>query len=195
MRFDGQGEVRWQQTYPGPAEERLWSLAVAGDEVWAVGEAKVADTDRSQILVLHTTLDGRELGRSTLGEAPVEWAFAIRALAGGDYVIAGMSGSGPRESAGYDAKIGRYGCDGSARWVRAWGGAGFDVAHDLDVLGDGDLAVAGYTTIPTRGADVFLLRLLEIRLRPGESSAPRPSNLPRGTARLRGESPQPGYRR
>ena len=96
----------------------------------------------------------------SLGTASVERVFSIQALADGGYVLAGMSGSGPREGPGYDAKIARYDASGKLLWSRAWGGAGFDVGHDVRRLDSGDFLVTGYTDAGAgKGTDVFLLKL------------------------------------
>lgn len=159
VRFDASGKVLWRNVYPGPLKERLWSLEISGKAIIAAGES-VAPDGSSKALVLMTDLDGKESARRLAGDAPAERVFSIQALAGGGYALAGMAGSGPREGPGYDARIARYDADGKVLWSRTWGGAGFDVAHDLRLLDDGGFLVTGYTDAGAgRGTDVFLLRL------------------------------------
>ncbi|MBI3449364.1 MAG: hypothetical protein HY049_10670 [Acidobacteria bacterium] len=159
VRFDAAGKVIWQTAYPGPRKERLWSLQVTGKGLLAAGEAADAD-GTSKGLVIRTDLDGKEISRLTTGSAPSERDFSVQALDDGGYVLAGMSGSGPREGPGYDARIARYDATGELIWSRAWGGAGYDVAHDVHRKDDGGFLVTGYTAAGDgRGTDVFLLEL------------------------------------
>ncbi|HZE88029.1 MAG TPA: hypothetical protein VE404_00710 [Verrucomicrobiae bacterium] len=159
VRFDAAGKVIWQTAYAGPLKERLWSLQVDRRGLLAAGEAAAPD-GTSQGLVIRTDLDGREIFRRTTGSAPSERDFSVQALDDGGYVLAGMSGSGPREGPGYDARITRYGASGELIWSRAWGGAGYDVAHDVHRKDDGGFLVTGYTAAgDSRGTDVFLLDL------------------------------------
>jgi len=159
IRVGSDGRVIWQKSYRGPHQERLWSLEVLPRGVVAAGEALAAD-GTSRMLVLHADLDGNETSRRALDGAPVERAFSIQGEPDGGYVLAGLSGSGPREGPGYDAKIIRCDAAGKPVWSRTWGGPGFDVGHDLRRLDDGALLVTGYTDAgPGRGTDVFLLRL------------------------------------
>jgi uncharacterized delta-60 repeat protein len=159
IRVGADGRVIWQKSYRGPHKERLWSLEVLPQGLVAAGEALAAD-GTSKMLVLRADLDGNEIARVSPDGAPVERAFSIQAEPDGGYVLAGQSGSGPREGPGYDAKIVRFDSAGKPLWSRTWGGPGFDVGHDLRRLDDGRLLVAGYTEAGSgRGTDVFLLRM------------------------------------
>jgi hypothetical protein len=159
LRVGADGGVIWQRSYRGPHKERLWSLEVLPQGIMATGEALVAD-GTAKMLVLRTDLDGNEMARVAPEGAPVERAFSIQAEPDGGYVLAGLSGSGPREGPGYDAKIVRCDAAGKTLWARTWGGPGFDVGHDLRRLDDGTLLVTGYTEAGQgRGTDVFLLRM------------------------------------
>jgi hypothetical protein len=159
VRFDGSGKILWQSAYTGPLKERLWSVDLSGKALVAAGESVAADGS-SKALVLKADLDGKEIARRLAGDAPAERVFGIQAVSGGGYALAGMAGGGPREGPGYDARIARYDADGKVVWSRTWGGAGFDVAHDLRLLDDGGFLVTGYTDAGAgRGTDVFLLRL------------------------------------
>src|SRR6185436_8158947 len=104
----------------------------------AAGEA-LAQDGTSKMLVLRTDLEGKESERFTLPGAPVERAFSVQALADGGWAVSGQSGSGPKEGPGYDARVVRCDAEGKVIWSRSWGGAGFDVGHDLRRLDDGFL--------------------------------------------------------
>ena len=160
LRVDAAGQVVWQTSYHGPHKERLWSLAVIPQGLLAAGEV-VEASGASGAFVLRTDLDGKEIARIPVpAQAPVERAFSVQAVAGGGFVVAGLSGSGPREGAGYDARIVRCNEAGEPHWSRTWGGPGFDVAHDLRVLDDGGVLVTGYTDAGEgKGTNVFLLKL------------------------------------
>lgn len=160
VRADAAGKVVWQTSYHGPNKERLWSLAVVPQGLLAVGEV-VEASGASGAFMLRTDLEGKEIARIPVpAKAPVERAFSVQAMAGGGFVVAGLSGSGPREGAGYDARIVRCNEAGAPIWSRSWGGPGFDVAHDLRVLDDGGVLVTGYTDAGEgKGTEVFLLRL------------------------------------
>ncbi|HEV8335767.1 MAG TPA: hypothetical protein VGR67_05075 [Candidatus Polarisedimenticolia bacterium] len=159
IRFDAAGKVIWQTSYPGPHKERLWSLEVVPQGLLAAGEALEAD-GTSKALVIRADLDGKEIARVSTGGAPVERVFSIQALADGGYVLAGLSGGGPREGPGYDAKIARYDAAGKPIWSCVWGGPGFDVGHDVRRLEGGGFLATGYTDAGAgRGTDVFLLKL------------------------------------
>jgi hypothetical protein len=159
-RFDRDGRRLWQRVYRGPRKERLWSFDVTPDGFVAAGEAMNADASASEAFVLHLDRDGNEVRRSFHGGKPVERVFSVQALADGGYVLAGLSGSGPRESAGYGARITRYDAGDKLKWSRDWGGKGFDVAHDIEKLVDGSLIVTGYTFADSvRKSDAFLLKV------------------------------------
>lgn len=159
-RFGASGELQWRHEYRGPAQERLWSIEARGNELLAAGEAASRGGATCRALVLRADLGGTELGRALSGRDSVERVFSVVAMDDGGYVLAGLSGHGPRESAGYEARITRYDAGDRERWTRTWGGPGFDVAHDVHALPDGGLLVAAYGFAGERnGNDAFLLKL------------------------------------
>ncbi|MCE9594735.1 MAG: hypothetical protein K8S98_11130 [Planctomycetes bacterium] len=158
VRTSATGDLLWTRSYEAPGDERLWSLDVTSDGFVAAGET--AASGRSCAFVLRLGLDGIERERRTHGEAEVERVFAVRAQNDGGYVLAGLAGSGPPEGPGFDARIAAYDAGGRRTWKRDFGGAGFDVAHDVERAADGTLRVVGYTDVGgEHGIDAFLLTL------------------------------------
>jgi hypothetical protein len=158
VRVSSAGDVAWSKSYEGAGDDRLWSLDLDGDTFVAAGECAAAG--RSSALVLRIGLDGELRERRTHGEAEVERVFAVQCTPDHGYVLAGLAGSGPREGPDFDARIAAYDSKGAPLWKRDWGGAGFDVAHDIARGSDGTLHVVGYTDAGKgRGTDVFLLTL------------------------------------
>jgi uncharacterized delta-60 repeat protein len=60
---------------------------------------------------------------------------------------------------GYDSVLLKYNPTGTIQWVKAWGGAGTEIAHGIALDADGNVYLAGQTaSYGAGGSDIFILK-------------------------------------
>ncbi len=89
------------------------------------------------------------LWQQSLGGTENDYAYCIREVAGGGYIVAGSSNSlvaeMPGQHGGYDAYIVRMDASGVVAWQRLLGGTADDYAYSVRQTNDGGFVVAGAT--------------------------------------------------
>lgn len=168
LSLDREGRTRWIRTLSGPGLVRPSAVAVGADgAVFVTGLfTETVDLDpgdevdarssagRSDLFVLALDAEGRARWGRTLGGEGADFGESIAATADGGAVAVGRwrgtvdLDPGPerdeRSAAGRtDGLALRLDAAGVARWVRAFGGPGLDVASSVAVAPDGSVAITG----------------------------------------------------
>ena len=157
VRLDSAGEVEWENTYGGPADDEARSIILAPDGGYVVAgstQSFGAGGDGA-VWVLKLDADGAIEWQKMLdhgqgaGAAPAE---------GGGYAIAG--GTSQHGAGGSDAWVVRLDETGSIVWQNTYGGSDSDTAYAIAPTSDSGFAVAGWTASFGAGwADFWVLKL------------------------------------
>jgi len=158
-------------TAPAWAQEIIWSRTYGDDDAETAFAADrtldggfvlfgYEDTPTGDdFLLLRTDSSGAELWSRTWDGDATDWGFSVRQLAGGDLVVAGMSGT---NGDGHDMYLGRTDPAGNLLWQRFFGEAGVDErAHAVQPTADGGFILVGQKRVggfPFDSYDVWLVK-------------------------------------
>ena len=156
LKYGANGTLLWQRTYGttpdnlNSGEESGIGVAVAPDNsgVLVVGNYRdgnifLAKFSPAGALMWDLTWGGNQEGASAIAVAPN----------GTIYVTGATFGFGVGQG---DAFLLSFTSTGSLNWQRTWGGASFDVAHDIAVATDGSIFISGDTQFSANSA--FLVK-------------------------------------
>ena len=159
VRTDHAGELLFDQTYGGTETDEARSVAALPDSSFAIAgssQSKGSHGGRDFWLV-RTDAAGKEVWSTFYGSAKDEFAEAIVALADGGFAVLGHT-----EAVGskwWDMWLVRTDKAGKQTWTQSYGGVDDERGYALAVLGDGGLALAGYTGSKGAGKhDMWLVR-------------------------------------
>jgi eukaryotic-like serine/threonine-protein kinase len=142
----------WQKTYRTPGDQAAYQVISTGDGYLIVGYTKPGTY--SDGYVLKTDLDGNMLWDVSFGGAGHDCAYGVAPLAGG-YMITGQSQVGAQ----YDAFAVMMSTAGVVGTMSLFGDpSGDDAGSSIAPVSDG-CVIAGYTTTPGNGVDVYLVKV------------------------------------
>ncbi|MCS6916778.1 MAG: T9SS type A sorting domain-containing protein [Chitinophagales bacterium] len=156
VRLDGSGNLLWSKCYGGTLLESLYSVAVLSDGSLLLGGYTTSSDGDLNInyggddaWLLRTSENGQVLWSSVYG-GPADEAFS-KVLQGsaGQLIAAGYS----RSASGHlPANYGDWDCwlmltddNGIVQFSKNYGGQLADVCYDVQLTGDGGLALMGYS--------------------------------------------------
>jgi len=153
LKLDASGNVVWQNTYGGPADDVGLSIALAQDGgVVVAGYCSAVDL---WVLKLSSE-DGSVKWAYSLGGDGMDWGMDVAITPDGDVVVVGDTASFGAGS--HDVWVLRLdGATGQVEWERAYGGPGWEEAHGLAIDQDGNIYVIGYAE--SFNLDAWLLKL------------------------------------
>ncbi|NJE31491.1 hypothetical protein E3E38_10600, partial [Thermococcus sp. 18S1] len=161
LRLDTNGNIKWQKTYGGSANDKAWTVAVAENgDVIVVGSTWSFGAGRDDVWVLRLDENGNIKWQKTYGESSSDGADTVAITENGDIIVAGWTAS--FGAGGYDVWILRLDENGNVKWQKAYGGHRWDVASAVAVAENGDIIVVGYTdSFGVGDRNVWVLRLDE----------------------------------
>ena len=152
----------WMRAYGDASTQEIRCITETADNGYIfAGSAWIEDTDggHSEAYVVKLDSEGDTLWTTSfrgLGDAR---AYAVRETPDGGYITAGYFGYLPMAD-NRDVCLVKLNSLGGIVWQKAYGGAGYDEAHDVRVLhGDSGFVVTGYTrSFGVYGSDLYLIR-------------------------------------
>lgn len=159
LKVGPDGEKRWSKTYGEDGPDEFWSLATAGDSIYASGfserhgdaEAWTAELTEGGKAVWTETYD-------TPRSNTDEYVNSIFVTDGGDLLMTGTTTSERADPA--DAWVLKVEGDGEREWSRTYGGAEYDRIHDATVASGGGYLLAGRTASEGAGEqDGWMLKI------------------------------------
>jgi hypothetical protein len=157
MKLTGDGNVLWQKVYGGSQADYAYSIQQTSDGGFIVaGYTRSFGAGNYDPWLLKLDGNGNVIWQKAYGTAGNEWAYSVRQLTGGGYIVAGETDvSGNR-----DAWILKLDENGFIIWQKTYGGTGDDSARSIYETQDGGCIVAGRTQSFGAGSnDVWLLKL------------------------------------
>ncbi|HII67837.1 MAG TPA: hypothetical protein HA302_07530 [Thermococcaceae archaeon] len=160
LRLDANGNVKWQKTYGGSADEEAYAVAVAENgDIIVAGDTMSFGAGGADFWVLRLDANGNIKWQKAYGGSGDEDAWAIAIVENGDIIVTGESNS---FGAGYyDAWLLRLDANGNVKWQKTYGGIdNDDIARAVLIAENSDLIVAGATySFSVSEADGWVLRL------------------------------------
>ncbi len=144
VKTDSEGNMLWNQTYNGGANEAAYSLIQTSEGGYALaGYTSSFGAGGLDFWLLKTDEHGIILWNQTYGGLKDDAALSLVECADGGYVVAGFT-----ESFGagdYDFWVVKTDENGNMNWNQTYGGTNADYARSIIQTGDTGYAVAGET--------------------------------------------------
>jgi hypothetical protein len=163
IKLGTDGNKQWVKTYGGNGFDFATAVVARLDGAGYIiagmtdsnnkGDIPITQGE-SDIVVLGLDAGGNKQWLRTYGGNQEDDAFAIDAIPGGDYLIAGFTASNnsgdilPNHAAGInfmDLLVARLGPDGNKRWIKSYGGNNNDQGLAATYSTDGGFAICGLT--------------------------------------------------
>jgi hypothetical protein len=158
IKTDSEGEMEWERTLGGTADEEGWSVLETKDGGYLV--AGVTESDGSggkDLWLVKTYSDGYERWKKTFGGTGDDWGVAVLETADGGYAVAAVTTS--RGSGGSDGWILKTDSDGNLEWDVVIGGSKNDGITSILETEEGGYLVVGVTeSYGAGGKDVWLAK-------------------------------------
>ncbi len=157
VKYTPAGARAWVRTYGSPgAEVRARGVAVAGNSVYVVGDARPAGgSDR--LLLRKYTVNGALVWSRTFDKARVasDRGNAVAVDRNGEVYVTGHTSSATQDE---NVVVRKYSPAGAVRWTRYYNNRhnGGDEGNGIAVAADGTLVVSGYSVVGTDGYVLFL---------------------------------------
>lgn len=158
VRLDAAGEVVWDRTIGGPANDRGRAIAALPDgDVAIAGFATVQPDNGRDLYVARVDAEGGIVWQDTRPGPADDGAVDVAAAPDGGLLVTGYRRMpGPR---GYDLQVLRYDAEGAVAWERLVDIGIFDSGTSVVPLADGGAAVAGVFETAAGDLDARVLRL------------------------------------
>lgn len=156
VKLDSTGDIEWQQTYGGSANEILWDVKQTPDGGYiGLGVAESTDGDISSpkggqdYWVVKLDSDGALEWEKSYGGLGFDEGQKIALTSDGNYILAGVSNSDDgdiTDNKGFsDYWIVKINTTGTIIWQKNFGGSLLDIANDIKETADGGFIIAGYS--------------------------------------------------
>jgi FlaG/FlaF family flagellin (archaellin) len=150
VKTDASGNMEWNRTYGGVAQESAYSLIKTSDGGYALAGYTRTSFEDEEFLLVKTDANGNMEWNQTYGSLSSDWvepsiqsACSLIKTSDGGYAIAGYVHSLGAELA--DFWLIKTNLHGSMLWNETYGGTDVDVAQSLVATPDGGYAITGYT--------------------------------------------------
>ncbi|MEO0115912.1 MAG: hypothetical protein ABIK97_00035 [candidate division WOR-3 bacterium] len=158
IKTDGIGNLIWKRTYGGNYDEFGYSIEVTSDGGYViVGATSSFGAGEFDLYLIKTDNLGNEIWEKTFGGDACDYGSSVKPTLDGGYIIVGRTTS----SSAYlsDIYLIKTNNNGEALWVNIYGGNGEDYGCSIQLAGDGEYIIAGWTTSFGSGrSDVYLIK-------------------------------------
>ncbi|WP_199117774.1 T9SS type A sorting domain-containing protein [Pedobacter sp. ASV28] len=167
VKLDGSGNIKWQRTYGGSAEDELRSMALTADGGFIVGSYSNSSEYGEKLgkchgdgdfWVLRLDENGEILWQQTYGGAKDDELKAVLQTADGNFIAAGYSNSGSgfnkttSSKDGSDFWVVKMNADGNSLWQESYDFGKYDILTSVVENPDGTLLIAGHAKSDPRQA-------------------------------------------
>jgi uncharacterized delta-60 repeat protein len=159
LKLGPNGDVQWQKTYGGPADDRAYSIQQTTDGGYIVaGRTHSFGAGYADLWVLKLDPNGDVQWQKTYGGPNWDEAYSIQQTSDGGYIVAGRTYSFGAGSP--DIWVLKLGPNGDVQWQKTYGGPSLDEAYSIQQTTDGGYIVAGWTSSFGAGSyDFWVLKL------------------------------------
>jgi hypothetical protein len=158
LKIDADGDTLWTRTYGGGNADIAYSVAVTADSGFILGGYTDPEgSDRYDVLLIRTDLNGDVLWTRTYGGPSPDYVESVAQTYDGGFIAAGLTES---YGAGWqDVYLIRTDANGDTLWTKTYGGPETDKAWSVAQVPDGGFIVAGSTdSYGVGSSDVYLIR-------------------------------------
>jgi hypothetical protein len=144
IKADRLGQVQWEKTFGGTANEWGWSVQQTSDGGYVIGGTTSSfGAGFNDVYLVKTDPNGETEWETTVGGGIIDEAYSVQQTADGGYIVAGHTSS---YGAGYnDVYLVKTDPNGVVEWENTFGGSGVDYAFSGRQTSDGGYIVCGAT--------------------------------------------------
>ena len=159
LKLRPDGTLEWQKTYGGDDSDEAHSIQQTRDGGYIVaGTTSSFGAGEGDLWVLKLKSDGIVKWQTTCGGDCVDGAVSIQETGDEGYIVAGVKDELP--AGGGDLWVLKIRSEGSVKWQKVYGGAGWEWATSIQQTTEGGYIVAGLTSsFGTGGFDSWVLKL------------------------------------
>lgn len=156
IKVDQSGEQQWSQTFGGPYEDRLYSIDLCDDGGFILTGTSGESSNRRNVYLVRTNAQGEILWERRIGGEEDDVGHDVRELEDGAFAVAGYTMNFGAQR--YDAMLLKVDDQGEVVWRRLYGSFLDDRTISLDITGEGDFLLGGYSQSYGNGNwDVYLI--------------------------------------
>ena len=160
LKLDPSGDIEWQKTYGGGADDGANSVQQTSDGGYIVaGWTASFGVGRGDFWLLKLYPDGNVQWQKAYGGGATDCAYSIQETSDGGYIVAGVGSFG---TAGDDFWVLKLDSGGEVQWQKAYGGNGQESACFIQETTGGGYILAGTTKsfgAGVRDCDFWVLKL------------------------------------
>jgi hypothetical protein len=159
VKLDASGNVTWQKTYGGSADDIPNAIQQTTDDGYIVaGRTLSYGKGGFDVWVIKLSASGNIVWQKTIGGSGSDLAYSVRQTKDGGYVVAG--GTDSSGAGNLDFWVIKLDSSGDSIWQYTYGGSSVDLAYASEPTADGGLVVAGgAVSFGAGGYDVWVLKL------------------------------------
>jgi uncharacterized repeat protein (TIGR02543 family) len=152
IKLNSKGEVDWQKTYGGTANDTAYSIKETNDGGYIVaGETLSSGAGDYDVWILKLSQTGTIEWQKTYGESNEDYALSIEQTSDGGYITAGVTSS--FGTGAENAWVLKLSAEGDIEWQKAYGGSNSDYARFITQTNDGGYIICGETFSFGDGSD------------------------------------------
>lgn len=159
FKVDSSGDIEWEETYGGGADDYGLSVRQILDGGYIVGgQTASSGAGGVDAYLIRVTATGATAWEASYGGNLDDYGLSVRQTPDGSYLLAGETYSfGLGET---DAYLISVDASGNLEWTMTFGGASFDGAASLDLTADGGCVLVGYTSsFGDLEGDLYLIKV------------------------------------
>lgn len=155
MKYDTLGNLIWNKTFGGTADDEAVGIAILGNDIYVVGAtASFGVGGGFDILLLKYDTTGNLKWFRTYGGGTEDRGYDICISMGRIYIV----GTTVKSGVGFDAAVLVTDLSGNVVWHGSRGGVADDVARGVHVLGNDIFVVGDTASFGSGGKDIFVAR-------------------------------------
>ncbi len=157
-KFDSTGNLSWNKTWGGAADDIGYSIIQASDGGYAVtGSANELGTGGSDMFIAKFDSTGNLSWDKIWGGTDYDGGYSITQTSDDGYAVTGSTIS--FDSGSQDMFITKFSSTGTLSWEKTWGGVGSDHGSSIVQTSDSGYAIIGYTNSYGAGDnDMFIVK-------------------------------------
>lgn len=160
VRLDAAGNKLWERAFGGTGDDKFHTIEQTEDGGFIFGGRSSSTTSGNKtspnygsvdLWIVRTDAAGNKLWEQSVGGTGADYAFCVRHIGAGEFVVCGRTGSGPegnKASPFYgnsDAWLLKFDPFGNKVWESDFGGTGEDGAQTMWQTSNGGYMLAGYS--------------------------------------------------